>query len=479
MIQRKIKNIILFVMVVVCVYLSSKVWLQLPDFLDYDAQANENANPDDTIDADIWNIVRPVKNVIKYNDSYTVTYSDEYDMWGKAVYVINDAFENYEGSNVSESAAFPSQYLKFDFSTNIPSEIFTDYMNIENEHIKDTVKSIKNVIIDLENVNSIYFYNGENTFKIESESINTQEIVNIVKQFDFKSETQYSFEQKIGEEIVQVPVPLEQTALNPVFVQSELDVFDKEAIDEIAKDYFKNSYDYVRKSVEVSGKLVYMYRTEKVLKINEEGLLDFYDATMEPDNVTDVYKSFVTAVNFTKEFLGFPKDGYLSGIESIQYDGNYGYRYTFSYKILERPILFSKVRDNAALQIDVIGDNVVSYKRFIRNIDDSQMDKMIETQILPAVDVIIKNLDTRDTNETETAPDSLETLNTLGSTDEAVTELKPLKTDMIKDISNIYLGYFDLSRISKEQVLRVVWVIEAGDKSYIFNAITGALIEEW
>jgi len=50
---------------------------------------------------------------------------------------------------------------------------------------------------------------------------------------------------------------------------------------------------------------------------------------------------------------------------------------------------------------------------------------------------------------------------------------------MIKDINNIYLGYFDLSRISKEQVLRVVWVIEAGEKCYIFNAITGALIEEW
>jgi regulatory protein YycI of two-component signal transduction system YycFG len=50
---------------------------------------------------------------------------------------------------------------------------------------------------------------------------------------------------------------------------------------------------------------------------------------------------------------------------------------------------------------------------------------------------------------------------------------------MLEEISNIYLGYFDLSRITREQVLRVVWVIEAKDKSYIFNAISGALIEEW
>jgi len=376
--QSKIKNIILFAMVIVCVYLSSNVWLQLPDFLDYDSRADENAKPDEIVAPDIWNVVRPMKNIIKFNDSYTVTYSDEYDMWGMAVHIIDDAFRNYDDGSITENAAFPSQYLKFDFSTNIPSEIFTGHLEIENEHIKENVKSIKNIIIDLENINSIYFYNGENTVKIEGDFINTQEIVNIVKQLDFESETQYSFEQKIGDETVQVPVPLEQTALNPVFVQSELDVFDIETINTIAKDYFKNNYDYVRKSVEISGNLVYMYRTEKVLKINEEGLLDFYDASFEPNNSANIYESFVTAVNFTDEFLGFPKDGYLSKVEEIQHEGNYGYRYTFSYKILKKPILFSKVRENSALQIDVIGDSVVSYIRFIRNIDDSQMDKMNE-----------------------------------------------------------------------------------------------------
>jgi len=463
MTQSKIKNIILLAMVIICIYLSSNVWLQLPDYLHYNIEADEN-KPDDIVAADIWNVVRPIKNIIKYNDNYTITYSDEYDMWGKTVHIINDAFGNFENSKVTESAAFPSNYLKFDFSTSIPSEIFTGNMKIENENIKKTIKNIKNVIIDLENLNSIYFYNGENTVKIESDNINAWDIVNIIKNVDFKNETQYSFNQKIGDKTIQVPVPLEQTARNPVFVQSELDVFDTETINEIAKDYFKKDYDYVRKSVEVSGNLVYMYRTQKVLKINDEGLLDFYDATIEPDNVTSVYESFIAAVSFTKEFLGFPKDGYLSKVESVQHDGSYGYRYTFSYKILERPILFSKVRDNSALQIDVVGNDVVSYKRFIRKIDDSQMDKMDETQILPALEVININLDTQ--NNTE-------------QVEGVVSELKPLNPDMIKDINNIYLGYFDISRISKEQVLRVVWVIETENKSYIFNAIRGTLIEEW
>ncbi|WMJ77715.1 MULTISPECIES: hypothetical protein [unclassified Sedimentibacter] len=460
--QERIKNIILISMVLVCVYLSSNVWLKLPDFIKYKGETGEDTKQEEIAAADIWDVVRPIKNVIKYKDNYTITYSDEQDIWGKSVYVINDAFNNFNASSINESAAFPSQYLKFDFSTNIPVEIFLGQMKIENKDIQFRIKNIKNIIIDLENTNAIYIYNGENTVKIESSNINTGEISNIVKQFDFENKTDYAFEQKINGETIQVPIPLETTAQTPVFVQSELDVFDTDTINQIAKNYFKGRYDYVRKSVEVSGNTVFMYRTEKVLKINSEGLLDFYDTTEELENSSDVYDSFIRAVEFTNEFLGFPKDGYLSGVENIEYEGNYGFRYIFSYKILERPILFSRVRENSALQIDVIGDSVISYKRFIRDIDEFQMNEKIETPI-PAVDVIVSNL------EEESDPRN----------PEDIPELKPLKRDMIKNISNIYLGYFDISRVSKDQALRVVWVIEVGDKSYIFNAITGKLIEEW
>ncbi|MGD9566724.1 MAG: hypothetical protein AB7V48_00110 [Sedimentibacter sp.] len=458
--QVEIKNIILIAMVVVCIYLSSNVWLKLPDFLE-SADAGENKQTETV--ADIWNVVRPIKNVIKYKENYTITYSDEQDIWGKTVPVINDAFDNFNSLSVNESAAFPSQYFKLDFSTNIPVEIFTGHMKIENNEIKSIIKNVKNIIIDLESSNTLYIYNGENTVKIQGDIINTGEIADIVMQIDFNSETHYAFNQKIGDKTIQVPIPQEKTALNPVFVQSELDVFNTEKINELAKNYFKNNYDYVRKSVEVSGDLVYMYRNEKILKINSEGLLDFYDTTAELGNSSDVYESLVTAVNFTEEFLGFPKEGYLSNVENFTYDGNYGYRFTFSYKILGKPILFSRIRENLALQIDVVDNSVISYKRFIRNRDESQLGKMNDVQIMPAMDVIMKNLD--DASNSETGDE--------------IPELKPLKTDMLEDISNIYLGYFDLSRISREQLLRVVWVIETKDKSYIFNATTGALIEEW
>lgn len=468
MLNIKIKNTILLVMVLICIYLSSNVWLKLPEFISPNAYEDNSA---EEVEADIWKVLRPVKNVIKYDENYTVLYLDNRGLWQEALNVIKDAF-NASNSSITETAAFPAEYLKFDFNTNIPVEIFTTHMKIENNNINNTVKNIKNIIIDLKDNNSIYIYNGENNIRIQSNQINSKELRDIVSSINFENKTKYSAVEKIGDETIQVPVPLEQTALNPVFVQSELDVFDIDRINEIAKDYFRNDYDYVRKSVEVSGNLVYVYRTEKILKINEDGLLDFYDASIEPENSSDVYKSFAAAVNFTEEFLGFPKNGYLSNVEKILLEGNEGYRFTFSYNILERPILFSRVRENLALQIDVAGNNVISYKRFIRNIDETQMNKMAEIKVTPAMDVISGNIDTSSTGE-ENADTSL------GEGQETAARLKPIKPEMIKEITNIYLGYFDLSRISREQVLRVVWVIETNQKTFIFNAISGALIEEW
>lgn len=460
--HEKIKNLILLFSVIVCIVLSSRVWLQLPDFLTYSAE-KEADDGKVNLNTDIWDLVKPVKAIIKYNENYTIIEtSEEYDLWKKTIQSIANGLGNNEGAiDISNSAAFPANYFKFDFAVNIPAEIFHQQMEIENVQLKEKIKNIKNIILDLDNKNSIYVYDGKDTIKITSNSINTEVISNIIKGFDFSKYPKYSMTEKVGELSVNIPVPLEKTVQNPIFVQSELDVFDSEAINIIAKDYFKKDYDYVRKVVEVSGNRVFMYRTEKVLKINSEGQLDFYDSNIESDKNTGVYDSLITALNFTEDFLGFPEGGYLSNIETVQYEGNYGYRFVFSYKLQKRPLLFSRVRPNEALQIDVIGNKVISYKRFIRNIDESLMDKMLNYEVLPAAEVLEKNM------QTESGLSS------------NLFEIKPIKPEMIKDINNIYLGYFDISRISKEQYLRVVWVVEIKDKTYIFNAITGALIEEW
>ena len=126
--------------------------MRLPGFISPDAYEDNDL---EDAEADIWKILKPVKSVIKYNDNYTVLYSDGIGLWEEALNVLNDAFNSPDGI-VAETAAFPAEYLKFDFNTNIPVEIFTNHMKAEDDNINETVKNVKNVIIDLKNNDTIY-----------------------------------------------------------------------------------------------------------------------------------------------------------------------------------------------------------------------------------------------------------------------------------------------------------------------------------
>jgi len=55
--------------------------------------------------------------------------------------------------------------------------------------------------------------------------------------------------------------------------------------------------------------------------------------------------------------------------------------------------------------------------------------------------------------------------------------LRVIDKSMIKDINNVYLAYYDYARNPKVQQLIVVWVVQIKDKTYVFNAITGSLLE--
>ncbi len=57
-------------------------------------------------------------------------------------------------------------------------------------------------------------------------------------------------------------------------------------------------------------------------------------------------------------------------------------------------------------------------------------------------------------------------------------EFESTKSHILNSIYSIELAYFDPSRKLKDQLLRTVWVIRTTDRQYVFNAISGAIIEE-
>lgn len=466
--KEKIKNFILVIMAFLCIYLSSEVWFELPILSDI-FEPDKNDYEATTEKISIWEIVKPEKYTIDANDQYTVFYSDdENELWKKSreILMITLKDNTTQIKDVLKGKAKPNEYIEISFSSQIPLEIFFSDESINNELLENKIINIKDIMFSPLRKDYIYIYNGENTFKLQNNNIKLDEIFNYVDAFNFSDYIEYRYNETIGGYEVRVPVPDMAEAMNPIFVKSEIDIFDYEYINKIARDYYKEDYDYVRKLEENSGNIIYVYNNEKVLKINQDGLLDFYDAVEETASDSDVHTSLVEALEFTNNFLGFPESLYLTDVENIQREGRYGYRFSFSYNVMDKPIIFSQFREKKALAIEVFGNKVISYERFIRDIDEKQNDKMKVEKVLPAVEVIENNLDFI-VKEIYIVENNLDIL-----------KIEQIKKKLVESIQDIHLAYFDLSRKLKDQQLRIVWVVKTDNRNYIFNAITGSFIEE-
>ena len=451
-----VKNLILFLMVMICVYLSSQVWLQLPDFLSLGKKEDKVAVEE--LDINIWDVVKPNKYILKTKDSLKEFYlEDDTVLWEKAIASLETALKNFSESqyNLIVGEFYPQDYVMLDFENKLPLDIFIGEFGLSKDNIKTKLSYIKKIVIGLNENNNIYIYNGDSTVIVKSSYIDNSLIYESLKAIDDSNYIEYIQNLEVDGEIIPIPIPNISSAPNPIFVKSELDIKNTKAIEAIAKEYFQNNFDYVRRSEDIEGDIIYVYKNEKVLKISSEGILDFFDSNINIENHSSIYESLLTALRFAMNFIKFPDDMYLSEVKGAQQDGSFGYEFVFTYRIKNKPIIFSKVRESAALEVKVIGNNVISYKRFIR----SEQNKETQNEkILSFQEVLKKQI-------------------SVASDEGAANTLKVIDKSMIKDINNVYLAYFDYARRINEQHLIVVWVVEIKGELYIFNAITGSVIE--
>ncbi len=452
----KFKTLLLIFLIGLSIYQTDQLWLQ---------PFSEAVEPEKEVEIEdiyLWDKIKPEKISI-INDEKITTYKEEYcdEIWIEFI----EIFENLlrEEVEISEIDSIDSPGIEISLPSPIPMEFFVEGLDIENTEFINSVKTIKSFYI-LEEKNTVIIENKEGSYiqlttNIEIDTDN----ISIISQ-KIKINTEFIYKGKINDKEINLFIPINEKIMNPVIVKSEINIEDEEYITDIAKTYYGDNYDYVRKSVENNSSVNYVFRNEKVLRINSDGLLEFYNTAENTIGENDVYMSFILALRFTEDFLGYPENAYLSEVDNIQVDGNYGFRFLFDYKILNRPIIFSQVREERALEIEVVGEEVVLYKRFIRNIDLSDPTLMEEKTAMDPMDILKKNIE----------------LLALIQIEEGKADLKDediIQNKILNSIEEIHLGYYDPSRKLSEQLIRSVWVMKAPEERYIFNAITGNLIE--
>jgi hypothetical protein len=459
MYREKIKNFVLIILVSVAIYSSSYIWLDLSfDFARFSPVAGEIE------EVYLWDKIKPSKVSVTNSYEYTIHDSDiNESIWGVYRDTIFDMFRYaYAEGDILETEP-DGKTIKIHFENPMPSELLIESFGMNNNRFQSVVDRILWIAYGLDS-EKIYVNDGNRTYGLEISS-NQQELADAYDHAMAYASSKFDTQFNYGPNAPFIPVSSEETALNPVFIKSEIDIEDTAYIESIAKNYFKDRFDYVRTTIDSSRTINYIYRNEKVLRLYEEGLLEFYDSIESTLDDSSMYRSFLISLNFINDFLGFPENAYLSQVTTFIEDGKYGYRFLFNHSLLERPIVFSQVRDEKAIQIDVVGSKVVFYQRFIRVVDDLMETEMIEVKVLTPQEIIENNIDFIAELYLEN-PENQHLV-----PDEA-------KDRIFNGIHEIYLAYFDPSRRSRDQLMRSVWVIKTTDRNYVFNAITGAIIEE-
>ncbi len=453
----KFKTLLLILLIGLSIYQTSQLWFQ--PFLATGESEEEVVVIEDIY---IWDKIKPEKISI-FNDENITTYKEEYcdEIWIEFI----EIFENLlrEEIEIVEIDNIDFSGIEISLPNPLPKELFIEGLNIENTEFSNNVNTIKSFYIPVEE-NTVIIENKEgNYIKLTTNVEIDKDNINNVSE-KIKENSDFIYNEEINGNIINLFIPVDEKIMNPVIVKSEINIEDEEYITDIARTYYGDNYDYVRKSVESNSSVNYVFKNEKVLRINSDGLLEFYNTAENTIGENDVYRSFLLALRFTEDFLGYPENAYLSKVDNIQVDGNFGFRFSFDYKILNRPIIFSQVRDERALEIEIVGEEVILYKRFIRIIDLSDPTLMEEKTAMNPMDILRENIELLALIQIEEGKADLE--------DEDI-----IQNSILNSIEEIYLGYYDPSRKLSDQLIRSVWVMKTKEERYIFNAITGNLIE--
>lgn len=103
-------------------------------------------------------------------------------------------------------------------------------------------------------------------------------------------------------------IPIEMSQNVPLaYVENELIPNNIEEVRIIAEKYFNKDVDYIREIVENNGSIIYVYN-QKVLKINPNGLLEYFSPLEELVKERNLYISLNTVADFFYQtILGFQR----------------------------------------------------------------------------------------------------------------------------------------------------------------------------
>lgn len=476
--RERLKSIVLVSLFILSIFLTQKVFIEIPYDLTLAFGKSETIKKADYIVSDIFS---PERYLINYSkDNHTVLYSDKsYPIWNESKKIIKNVFDNNKPIFEKISYDVFSEYnsvksIMIQFPEPIQSKVFANIIDIQKKkQIYNVIASIREIYINLEETPFLIISNNDDYIKVSNININTITLNNTVNTIK-KDENYVTYHPRqslldTSKEIyaphIMNNIPYDIYVLNKTELEEELE------IESLVESFFSKDINYIKNVMEKDAN-IYIFEDEKII-ISESGVLEYYNNIEETVSSRDYYKSINTALNFMMQKDKLPNDLYLKSAKEIESNGDKGYRFIFGYKINEIPIITnSNVYDyydnklTGPIEIEVYNEHVKSYKTFLRSVQSYE--KKDTAQIWGPLYHI--------TNNAESIEIIIDRFVKEKNIDSDSSNIEFYKGEILKSIKDIKLGYYDIANLNESQKLIAVWIIDIGESTYIFDMEDGRIL---
>lgn len=498
--KEKLKTILLTLLFVMSIILTQQLWLDIPlNRMVQISKKAETMNIQSTDDSkSIADIVSPQSFIINFGGGlHTVLYMDAYGdedhtngIWKETL----GLFKKYyfeEKAIVEEIAkekwleAANTRSLELDFGYSMPIGALRGLADGKDAGISGKISELDGILISSVEDSSIYIANkaGNKYYRAKAQEVKTNfaKILTGIEESGY--DVYYDIKDLYGSKIQSSPVG-ENYRLMPVKlkdnfpsiqVSHEIDPYNEMQTSAFAGTFFGDSFDFVRKITETSGAVIYMYGYgQKSLKIDDAGVLEYIEEIDAQKSVanTEFLDAIRIAIKFVEEHGGWPnKYAYLKNVEIIEKNKRKGYKFIFGYKLNGLPVYYNHQLDPEALEVQVIGQQILNYKRFIKKekITVGFLEDTISNAILTPPQII-------DTNYEDIRTSYLKQNKQASS--ESDEDEKKIWYDVLSSIQSVKFGYYD-QLMREPNKLIPVWIIKFGPDTYYFDAYNAKIVNRF
>lgn len=470
--RERVKTILLFSLVLLSIFMTQKLWIQLP------GKIVNVFEPKQVYSASylLSDMIAPNKYLLNFHQNYhTIVYEDKYKFWDNAMVNLKELLGS---DTISIEEISKEQYSKLQlerslvcfFPEKVNTYILAKAWDVNDPNsIVDTIPNITDIYIYLGNGNPFFIFSlDDKHFAIYDNELDTvtlaEQLTMIEDSYDF--DYFYSMEELLGvQKDIFIPVEI-KNSLPLVYVTNEISTLDKDKRNLLAERFFSTPVDYIQEIVEANGSSIYVYNNG-FLKLNTNGTLEYFNPLEEKVIERNLYISLSNAADFITQKSGMQQGMFLARVEEVESDNNFGYRFTFRYRIRGIPLILGNKEVGEYIQMEVFNNHIKSYKHFARREMEISFARSAETRkMLTSYDVIDHNIDFLVSRY----------LHARNLTEEQAGE--NILQEVLSTIEDITLSYYDPCLRDKDERLIGVWAIRIDGKLYAFDAYSGTLVFE-